>query len=45
MLQSVYLINCLYKIRSAVVLFEFADARKEMLEAQIEAHTSTVVLL
>ena len=41
--MAVYMINCLYRIQSALTLYDDTDQRVEMLEAQMEAHLDTVV--
>lgn len=37
------MINCLYRIQNVLTLFEFTDARIEMLDAQVDQHVKTLV--
>lgn len=41
--QAAFMINCLYRIQNVLTLFEFTDARIEMLDAQVDAHVQTLV--
>lgn len=41
--MATYMINCIHSIKFMLSLYEFTDKRIEMLTAQIEAHTDTLV--
>lgn len=41
--RSIYLMNCLYLVQSAVSLYEFTDKQVESLEMQIDSHMESVV--
>ncbi|KAL3097390.1 hypothetical protein niasHS_003838 [Heterodera schachtii] len=40
---AVYMLNCLNAIRSVVILYQFTDAKLEMIKAQIEANEDVLV--
>jgi hypothetical protein len=41
--MATYMVNCLYLIQMTVGLYEFTEQRLEVLQAQIDAHTDTLV--
>merc|ERR1719427_2352738 len=41
--MACFMINCLHQIKFLLSLYEFTDKRIEMLSAQIDAHTDTLV--
>lgn len=41
--MACYVINCIHSIKFVLSLYEFTEERIEMLSAQIEAHTDTLV--
>jgi hypothetical protein len=36
--QAAFMINCLHRIQNVLTLFEFTDARIEMLDSQVRTH-------
>ncbi|KAL5013576.1 hypothetical protein ScPMuIL_007846 [Solemya velum] len=41
--MAAYMLNCIYVMQTTLSLYEFTDARLEMLQAQMDAHIDTVV--
>lgn len=37
------MINCLHRIQNVLTLYEFTDARIEMLDAQVKLHQQTLI--
>ena len=41
--MSVYMLNCLYKAKTTLSVFEFTEEKLEMLSGQMDAHLDTLI--